>query len=95
MKEYKPDFCIKSFLTKKNKTNDWFPNQMGRNNGAVSRSLTIKVHPSVEPLVYCRFPEQGLSQTALHLNLDVKELLASSKDVQKSSHNLNSISCRQ
>lgn len=50
MKEYTHYNRIKSVLAEKNKTGTWLSEQMGRNLGTVSRWMTNKVQPSVEPL---------------------------------------------
>ena len=51
------------------KTGTWISEHMGRNLGTVSRWMTNKVQPSVEQLY----------EIAHHLDVDVKELLVSSK----------------
>ena len=61
---------VKSVLAEKNKTGTWLSEQMGRNLGTVSRWMTNKVQPSVEQLY----------DIAKHLDVDVKELLVSSKE---------------
>ena len=61
---------IKSVLAEKNKTGTWLSEQMGRNLGTVSRWMTNKVQPSVEQLY----------DIANHLEVDVKDLLVSSKE---------------
>lgn len=65
MKEYTHYNCIKS----KNKTGTWLSEQMGRSHDAVSRWMTNKVQPSVEQL----------HDIAKHLDVDVRELLITSK----------------
>ena len=60
---------IKSVLADKDKTGTWLSEQMGRNLGTVSRWMTNKVQPSVEQLY----------EIAHYLDVDVKELLVSSK----------------
>lgn len=60
---------IKIVLAEKEKTGTWLSEQMGRNLGTVSRWMTNKVQPSVEQLY----------EIAHHLDVDVKELLVSSK----------------
>ena len=60
---------IKVVLAEKEKTGTWLSEQMGRNLGTVSRWMTNKVQPSVEQLY----------EIARHLDVDVKELLVSSK----------------
>lgn len=69
MKEYTHYNRIKSVLAEKNKTGTWLSEQMGRNLGTVSRWMTNKVQPSVEQLY----------EIAHHLDMDVKDLLVSSK----------------
>lgn len=69
MKEYTHYNRIKSVLAEKNKTGTWLSEQMGRNMGTVSRWMTNKVQPSVEQLY----------DIAKHLDVDVKDLLISSK----------------
>jgi len=60
---------FKILLAEKNKTKTWLFKQMGRNLGTVSRWMTNKVQPSVEQLY----------EIAHHLDMDVKDLLVSSK----------------
>ena len=60
---------IKVVLAEKEKTGTWLSEQMNRNIGTVSRWMTNKVQPSVEQLY----------EIAYHLDVDVKELLVSSK----------------
>ena len=60
---------IKVVLAEKEKTGTWLSEQMNRNIGTVSRWMTNKVQPSVEQLY----------EIARHLDVDVKELLVSSK----------------
>ena len=50
-------------------TGTWLSEKMNRNLGTVSRWMTNKVQPSVEQLY----------EIARHLDVDVKELLVSSK----------------
>jgi transcriptional regulator with XRE-family HTH domain len=69
MKVYTHYNRIKSVLAEKNKTGIWLSEQMGRNIGTVSRWMTNKVQPSVEQLY----------EIAHLLDVDVKELLVSSK----------------
>ena len=61
--------CIKAVLTEKDKTGTWISEQMGRNIGTVLRWMTNKVQPSVEQLY----------DIAKHFDVDVRELLVSSK----------------
>ena len=60
---------IKVVLAEKEKTGTWLSEQMNRNIGTVSRWMTNKVQPSVEQLY----------EIARHLDVDVKDLLNSSK----------------
>lgn len=60
---------IKVVLAEKDKTGVWLSEQMGRNIGTVSRWMTNKVQPSVEQLY----------EIARYLDVDVKDLLVSSK----------------
>ena len=60
---------VKIVLAEKEKTGTWLSEQMGRNIGTVSRWMTNKVQPSVEQLY----------EIAHHLDVDVRELLVSSK----------------
>jgi len=60
---------IKAVLAEKDKTGTWLSEKMDRNIGTVSRWMTNKVQPSVEQLY----------EIAHHLDVDVKELLVSSK----------------
>ncbi len=60
---------IKAVLAEKDKTGTWLSEKMDRNIGTVSRWMTNKVQPSVEQLY----------EIAHHLDVDVKELLNSSK----------------
>ena len=60
---------LKIVLAEKEKTGTWLSEQMGRNIGTVSRWMTNKVQPSVEQLY----------EIANILDVDVKELLVSSK----------------
>ena len=60
---------IKAVLAEKDKTGTWLSEKMDRNIGTVSRWMTNKVQPSVEQLY----------EIAHHLDVDVKDLLNSSK----------------
>ena len=60
---------IKVVLAEKEKTGTWLSEKMDRNIGTVSRWMTNKVQPSVEQLY----------EIAHHLDVDVKDLLVSSK----------------
>lgn len=57
-------------MAEKSKTGTWLSEQMNRNIGTVSRWMTNKVQPSVEQLY----------EIANHLDVDVKDLLISSKN---------------
>ena len=56
-------------LAEKGWTGTWLSEQMGHSMSTVSRWMTNKVQPSIEQLY----------KIALHLDVDVKELLVSSK----------------
>jgi transcriptional regulator with XRE-family HTH domain len=60
---------IKAVLAEQAKTGTWLSEQMGRNLGTVSRWMTNKIQPSVEQLF----------DIAKHLDVDVRELLVSTK----------------
>ena len=60
---------IKIVLAEKEKTGTWLSEKMDRNIGTVSRWMTNKVQPSVEQLY----------EIAKHLDVDVRELLVSTK----------------
>ena len=60
---------VKVVLAEKEKTGTWLSEQMGRNIGTVSRWMTNKIQPSVEQLF----------DIAKHLDVDVRELLVSTK----------------
>ena len=60
---------FKIVLAEKEKTGTWLSEQMGNNISTVSRWMTNKVQPSMEQFY----------EIALHLDVDVKELLVSSK----------------
>ena len=60
---------LKIVLAEKERTGTWLSEQMGHNICTVSRWMTNKVQPSVEQLY----------EIARHLDVDVKELLVSSK----------------
>ena len=61
---------LKIVLAEKEKTGTWLSEQMGHSISTVSRWMTNKVQPSVEQLY----------EIARHLDVDVKELLVSSKN---------------
>jgi len=60
---------LKIVLVEKERTGTWLSEQMGHSISTVSRWMTNKVQPSVEQLY----------EIARHLDVDVKELLVSSK----------------
>ena len=60
---------VKIVLAEKERTGTWLSEQMGHSIGTVLRWMTNKVQPSVEQLY----------EIARHLDVDVKELLVSSK----------------
>ena len=60
---------VKVVLAEKERTGTWLSEQMGHSISTVSRWMTNKVQPSVEQLY----------EIARHLDVDVKELLVSSK----------------
>ena len=60
---------VKIVLAEKERTGTWLSEQMGHSISTVSRWMTNKVQPSVEQLY----------KIAHHLDVDVKELLVSSK----------------
>ena len=60
---------IKAVLAEQDKTGTWLSERMGRNLGTVSRWMTNKIQPSVEQLF----------DIAKHLDVDVRELLVSTK----------------
>ena len=64
---------LKIVLAEKERTGTWLSEQMGHSISTVSRWMTNKVQPSVEQLY----------EIAHHLDVDVKELLVSSKYFMK------------
>ena len=60
---------LKIVLVEKERTGTWLSEQMGHSISTVSRWMTNKVQPSVEQLY----------EIARHLDVDVKDLLVSSK----------------
>ena len=60
---------LKIVLAEQERTGTWLSEQMGHSISTVSRWMTNKVQPSVEQLY----------EIARHLDVDVKELLVSSK----------------
>ena len=69
---------VKIVLAEKEKTGTWLSEQMSHSISTVSRWMTNKVQPSVEPLGFAAY-QQELYEIARHLDVDVKELLVSSK----------------
>ena len=61
---------LKIVLAEKERTGTWLSEQMGHSISTVSRWMTNKMQPSVEQLY----------EIARHLDVDVKELLVSSKE---------------
>ena len=61
---------LKIVLVEKERTGTWLSEQMGHSISTVSRWMTNKVQPSVEQLY----------EIARHLDVDVKDLLVSSKE---------------
>jgi len=60
---------LKIMLTENNKTNKWLAEQLGKSEVTVSRWCTNEVQPSLETMI----------QIAQLLNIDIKELLNSTK----------------
>jgi len=60
---------LKIILIEKSKTNKWLAEQLGKSEVTVSRWCTNEVQPSIETL----------SQISQLLNIDIKELLNSTK----------------
>ena len=60
---------LKIVLAEKERTGTWFSEQMGHSISTVSRWMTNNVQPSVEQLY----------EIARHLDVDVKDLLISTK----------------
>ena len=63
---------FKIVLAEKERTGTWLSEQMSHSISTVSRWMTNKVQPSVEQLY----------EIARHLDVDVKELLVSSKSIE-------------
>ena len=63
---------VKIVLAEKERTGTWLSEQMGHSISTVSRWMTNKVQPSVEQLY----------EIARLLDVDVKELLVSSKNIE-------------
>lgn len=60
---------LKIVLAEKEKTNKWLANELGKSESTISRWYTNEVQPSLETM----------AQIARLLNIDIKELLNSSK----------------
>lgn len=60
---------LKVVLAEKNKTNKWLAEQLGKSDVTISRWCTNEVQPSMETFL----------QIATLLNIDIKELLNSTK----------------
>lgn len=60
---------LKVVLAEKNKTNRWLAEQLGKSDVTISRWCTNEVQPSMETFL----------QIATLLNIDIKELLNSTK----------------
>lgn len=60
---------LKAVLAEQGKTNKWLALELGKNETTVSRWCTNEIQPTVETMVHI----------ALLLNVDVKELLNSTK----------------
>ena len=60
---------LKIVLTENDKTNKWLAEQLGKSEVTVSRWCTNEVQPSIETL----------TEIAKLLNIDIKELLNSTK----------------
>jgi DNA-binding XRE family transcriptional regulator len=67
---YKPINRIKVVLVENSKTNKWLAKELKMNETTISRWCTNSTQPSIETLV----------QVARLLNVDIKELLSSTKD---------------
>ncbi|MDM1369039.1 helix-turn-helix transcriptional regulator [Myroides marinus] len=61
---------LKVVLAEKNKTNRWLAEQLGKSDVTISRWCTNEVQPSMETFL----------QIATLLNIDIKELLNSTKN---------------
>lgn len=60
---------LKVILAEKEKTNKWLAEKLGKSDVTVSRWCTNEVQPSMETLL----------EIAKHLDVDIKELLNSTK----------------
>ena len=72
---------LKIVLAERERTGTWLSEQMGHSISTVSRWMTNKVQPSVEQLY----------EIARHLDVDVKELLVSSKSFYENDSITNKI----
>jgi len=60
---------IKIVLVEQNKTSKWLAGKLGMNESTISRWCTNNMQPPVD----------ALSEIAKHLNVDIRELLSSTK----------------
>ncbi len=60
---------IKIILVEQNKTSKWLAGKLGMNESTISRWCTNNMQPPVDTL----------SEIAKHLNVDIRELLSSTK----------------
>lgn len=60
---------LKIVLAEKEKTNKWLANELGKSDSTISRWCTNEVQPSLETM----------AQISRLLNIDIKELLNSTK----------------
>lgn len=65
----KPINRLKAVLAEQSRTNKWLAEELGKNETTISRWCTNEVQPPVETMV----------QIAQLLNIDIKELLNSTK----------------
>lgn len=63
---------IKAVLAEKNKTGNWLADTLGKNRSTVSKWSTNQMQPTIETLY----------EIADALNIDVRELLVSSKELK-------------
>jgi transcriptional regulator with XRE-family HTH domain len=72
MKELKTLNRLRVVLAEKNKTNRWLAEAIGKNEATISRWCSNKAQPSIDVF----------RQIAVALNVDIKDLLNSTKDEQ-------------
>lgn len=72
MEECKTLNRLKVVLAEKNKTNRWLAEAIGKNEATISRWCSNKAQPSIDVF----------RQIAVALNVDIKDLLNSTKDEQ-------------